>query len=310
MKTKIIYTATLTAILSLFSVVCVYAGSNAGVGTASYLRLISTPKTSAMGLAGTGLVNELESIMYNPAAIATLKQNSAEAVHMEYLTLIQHETVIAGYILPWKGVMGLAVNSINFGDIAVTDTDELSGRDIPLDVMVPTVIIGTLSYAQKIFLPSLSAGVAVKYAQEKFSTADETDIANIISVDAGIMFEVNQSLTAGMCYQNIAGSSGKYALPGVLKLGAGYKLLDNALTIAADFDLPSDAAGFFSIGTEFALTPNIALRAGYNTGTAAITGGGITAGIGLTWEKWQLNYAYVPYGGLGLTHRVGLKFTW
>ncbi|MBI4777661.1 hypothetical protein HY792_01870 [Candidatus Desantisbacteria bacterium] len=58
------------------------------------------------------------------------------------------------------------------------------------------------------------------------------------------------------------------------------------------------------LGTEYCLIPNLAIRAGYNSG--ADEGAGITFGIGYKFHALQLDYAYVPYEDLGKTHQYGL----
>ncbi|MDE2511306.1 MAG: hypothetical protein KGL74_09310, partial [Elusimicrobia bacterium] len=57
-------------------------------------------------------------------------------------------------------------------------------------------------------------------------------------------------------------------------------------------------------------------RAGYTT-QSAITGGsgfdaarGLTLGLGIRRDRWFLDYAVVPMGELGSTHRFGLGVQW
>jgi len=49
----------------------------------------------------------------------------------------------------------------------------------------------------------------------------------------------------------------------------------------------------------------LALRAGYRTGQDI--GSGMSAEVGLRIGKIDLDYAYVPYGDLGNTHRISLE---
>ena len=52
-----------------------------------------------------------------------------------------------------------------------------------------------------------------------------------------------------------------------------------------------------------------ALRGGYNTRTAGDVTGftGFSFGVGLNYDKVGFDYALVPFGDLGLTHRMSLS---
>ncbi len=76
--------------------------------------------------------------------------------------------------------------------------------------------------------------------------------------------------------------------------------------------IPEGAADVHSFGGEHQTVKNLYLRAGYTT-RAAITGGtgfdaarGLTFGLGLRNEKWNLDYAVLPSGELGRSHRFSL----
>ncbi|MCK4418849.1 hypothetical protein KAV79_03495, partial [Candidatus Aerophobetes bacterium] len=89
-------------------------------------------------------------------------------------------------------------------------------------------------------------------------------------------------------------------------VGAASKL--KALTLAIDIAKPQDNQVYYCLGAEWSLRNVLALRVGYKTNQDI--GNGITAGIGLKMGKTSIDYAYVPYGDLGNTHRIslGIKF--
>ncbi|GAG58644.1 unnamed protein product, partial [marine sediment metagenome] len=60
---------------------------------------------------------------------------------------------------------------------------------------------------------------------------------------------------------------------------------------------------------EYWVTNIMALRVGYRTGPAD-EGSGLTVGAGFRAGRILLDYAFVPYGDLGNTHRIslGMKF--
>jgi outer membrane protein OmpA-like peptidoglycan-associated protein len=64
-------------------------------------------------------------------------------------------------------------------------------------------------------------------------------------------------------------------------------------------------------GVEYTPFKPLSLRLGYRTGPFNPSSlgyiNGLTGGIGLSLSGLTLDYAFVPYGELGLTHRIGLK---
>jgi hypothetical protein len=81
---------------------------------------------------------------------------------------------------------------------------------------------------------------------------------------------------------------------------------------ALDINNPSDNEINYGGGVEFKKDINdklkFALRGGYTTKTKD-TGGtnGITAGLGLGYGDYRLDYVYVPFGDLGNTQRIAFS---
>lgn len=96
------------------------------------------------------------------------------------------------------------------------------------------------------------------------------------------------------------------------RLGAAYRLSERWLA-AADLGLPSDNAPYGALGAECRLARaegwSVAARAGLNTRTLGEVPGlsGLALGLGVGVGKVGTDYAVVPLGALGLTHRVSLS---
>ncbi len=112
--------------------------------------------------------------------------------------------------------------------------------------------------------------------------------------------------TLGVVAQNIGGKLGSDPLPLTFKRGAASKL--KTLTLAVEIAKPQDNEIYYCLGAEWWLRNILASRVGYKTNQDI--GKGITAGIGFKMGKTSIDYAYVPYGDLGDTHRIslGMKF--
>ncbi len=89
--------------------------------------------------------------------------------------------------------------------------------------------------------------------------------------------------------------------------------MDGKLAAGADIDwLANDERFYLALGAEYLLNKNFAFRAGYQFGHASDDLGsglvGLGAGLGLKFDSFALDYAYVPFGDLGDTHRMTLGF--
>ncbi len=134
----------------------------------------------------------------------------------------------------------------------------------------------------------------------------KNDKKNTFLANIGFLYPVSDRFTLGVVAQNVGGRLGSDPLPLTFKIGAASKL--KTLTLAMDVVKPQDNEIYYCLGAEWWLRNVLALRIGYKTNQDI--GEGITAGIGYRFERIWLDYAYVPYGDLGDTHRIslGMKF--
>jgi hypothetical protein len=98
-----------------------------------------------------------------------------------------------------------------------------------------------------------------------------------------------------------------------LALGAAYKFERGHALTAEVTNAPRAGGTDVGFGGEFQAIKNVYLRGGYTTQTA-ITGGsgfdaarGLTLGVGFRADRWTIDYAAVPMGELGSTHRFTLS---
>ncbi len=158
-------------------------------------------------------------------------------------------------------------------------------------------------------------GATVKYVRSHIGSAEAQGAA--MDVGAKRVFErasvgaTLRNLGPGLKFDNQRND-----LPLRLALGAGYKF-EGGHTLAAEaVNGPRGAGTDASFGGECQAVKNLFLRAGYTTQTA-VTGGtsfdaarGMTFGLGLRNERWSLDYAVLPTGELGRSHRFsfGARF--
>jgi len=102
-------------------------------------------------------------------------------------------------------------------------------------------------------------------------------------------------------------------LPLVIRFGSAYKILE-AWTLSADLGFPKDNEPYLAIGNEYrwALGSGLSLagRVGFNSATLRDDGGfgGLSFGVGLGMPRFGFDYGLLPFGSLGLTHRLSFSF--
>jgi long-subunit fatty acid transport protein len=309
MKLKI----SLILIVFILSVNNVFPQSK-GTTSASFLKIAVGARNIAMG--ETGATSEdVNSIYWNPAGLNSLKEKEISLTHTMWFETINYEH-IAG-VLPMRyGNLGFGLNYLSMGDMDKYDNtgtkqnSKMSANDIAL----------IFAYSRKNLiikenLPFLNFGVNLKYLRSKL----EDESATAIATDIGFQTEIqNPKLKFGLVFQNI-GTKMKFikesfSLPTNVKFGTEYSLLikNNPLNLLLDINFPNDNNPRLNFGAEYVIRnwkkaeifPRLGYGA-YHKGFEDISG--LSTGIGFKFENYTLDYAFVPYGELGNTHRISFS---
>ena len=295
-------------VLTLFANAGYAAFSSADLGTsaASFLKLGAGARPAAMGNCYGAVANDSTAIYWNPAGLAQVdaKDGSATLMHAAWFQDISYEW--ASYARPIEnwGVVGIGVQYLSYGSLNQTD---ISGLDV--GTFTPNGLAISLGYARSINGFDLGANV-------KYISSTILNTASAYAVDLGAMRRFwNNKLSLGVSMQNMGTSlqyeSDQEPLPFNIRVGAAYKIQGNWL-IASDLNAPIDGPQYYGFGTEYMqrLSPEVevGIRAGYNTQNVN-TGGstGFTAGLGVKYLDYSIDYAFVPYGNLGSTNRISLS---
>jgi outer membrane protein OmpA-like peptidoglycan-associated protein len=145
------------------------------------------------------------------------------------------------------------------------------------------------------------------------SLAEQSAAAYIIPSAIGISFK-NIGTPVKFFNQNDP-------LPLTASFGLAYQFMEEDLNLALDFDyqtveslLVIRAGGEYWIHTGIRGAPDqmldVAVRGGYRTGYDASSAPGFSLGAGIRYAGLGLDYVYMPFGDLGVTHRISLKFSW
>lgn len=302
MKTNIQKNAAVLA-AALLGILPLHAG---GVGTtgANFLKVGVGARSLGMGSAAVSTVDDANAIYWNPARLAPLSQTSLTAT---YASLFEDQSQgFLGAALPVgkAGVMGVGINYLTVGDI-----EKRAGDTETVDSMIKDQEYSVaFSFARKgVLWDSLDLGANAKLIHQSLDTYTE----NAYALDLGSAYRLTEKITAALSVQNLGTKLGEDSLPSLVKAGADGRLFKDKLTLALDGNAwIADKRYTGNAGTEFWIAQPLALRAGYQFGQGPDQLGGasgLTAGVGFRLSPINFDYAFLPAGDLGDTHR--LSFT-
>jgi hypothetical protein len=298
--------------------------SAAGPGTsaATFLDLGFGARPLGFGEAYVAMADDVSAVHYNPAGLS-LPQPAMKAAPGAYEMLFTHTQYVQGVALDQLGLVrrpwGLSVTNLRVGGIEgrTLETDSASNFG------ASDVAVG-LSYGRT--LGSFGLGATVKYIHESIGSAG----ADAYAVDFGALHRFESApVSVGADLANLGTPvrfiDQAYPLPLVLRTGATYgqtKDFPHALSLQVDWS--RDYSPVVRFGAEYNGFGPFALRAGYRTFAGgqrdavlgktlgSATSGftefyGLFLGMGLQTKLGNLDYAVLPFGELGLAHRVSLQ---
>ena len=285
-------------VINYFLLLTYLHGGAAGTTGAQFLKLSIGARAAALGESFVGLSDDINSIYWNPAGLTNLTN-----LQVTVSGTISYENVYYGFL----GI-GRNISDGNAFGLGVTylGIDKMRGYDVdgnPTSDYTANDIAVALSYAWR--LRNISFGITAKAIQQKI--ADAT--ADSFGVDFGGLYNL-QKITFGLALQNFGpqiGFNEKFNLPTSVKFGFSYKPKEN-LILLSDLNFPFDYTPNLHVGTEFVYKGILVLRLGFRTTTIDTLGilSAFSAGIGIKIERINFDYAILPYGDLGLTHRISI----
>lgn len=288
-------------IIIMLSAAC---GAVNGEGTSSlFTAFYAGAGARPAGMAGvsSAITEDVSSLFLNPAGLGEVIRPEIAVSHEIWLMDSSVNRLGAAVPLP-LGTAGAEIFYMSHGIFEMSDSNGtiLGGTLSPYDLSV------TGSYGIG-FMKNLYTGLSLKMTARNDGVRNDS----YFSADAGIKY--NDRMFSAALFASNLGPAGEYSLPSQIRAGAGANLaLGEAyrLLLAADGVYMFENGIQMAAGAEFSMSNFIFIRAGYRIGEdAKIMGGlaGLTAGFGLHFESFEADYAYVPYGDLGTSHRMEIK---
>lgn len=279
----------------------------AGTTSVPFLNIPVTARAAGMGEAYTAIVDEASAITWNPAAMTQIESKSITLTHTAYLESSNYDYAAYAQNTERFGAWGVGFQYLSYDSIDQSDAlGNTSGSFTPSDMAV------SLGYARPI--GAFSVGLAAKYIKSKI-----LDSANTYAADIGLLSPafLNERMKLALTVSNLGGKI-KYEeqsedLPMVIKVGSSFQIRPRWIA-GLDVGVPKSNKAFVAVGTAYGIKLSdawgLALRTGYNSRTSGDVSGftGISFGLGIAYQKMKIDYALVPFGDLGMTHRISLGF--
>ena len=303
----------------------------------NFLSVSSDARAGAMGDAMNSISGYSGALSHNPATMADMPNLlNVNASVNSFIADIKYLSINA-IVSPWSGnygVIGLSLQSVDYGDVLGTMVWNNSNGYIDTGVMDPTALAIGIGYA-KMISDHFSVGGQVKFAYQSLgestvpvgnSTITKRNTANTVAFDFGTNFKTGiKSLAFGMSVRNfsreVTYEQEEFELPLLFTIGISANVLDffeipsskQSLLISCDATHPRSHPEQLKIGAEYQFMNLIALRGGYITGEDedGITFGfGVTSsGLGISSANFAVDYAYTPYGVFDHVQRITVSFS-
>ncbi|HAF94801.1 MAG: hypothetical protein A2X34_05435 [Elusimicrobia bacterium GWC2_51_8] len=301
---------------------------DAGTKALPLQQAAGTARATAMGSAVVAVPQGAASLLWNPAGLSRMNCTEIGLHHNSGLGDTVQETAIIGWPLgPVKnckencfnckesckggalGGLAASLGYVNYGSFSGTD-------DLGFDAGSYHAgdFSGSLGWGARLSR-DLSGGIVLKGNQSSFAGKNYS----AFSGDIGFLYTIIPALDLGLTYSNLSlGSRGDdIRLASGFRVGAAWTM-DRHLILALAGELQNKSVNRLQMGAEYLIgnTENkvnvIALRAGYqanypNPQLSGLTG--LTLGLGYTLTRSvALDYAMVPTGELGTSHKFSLSY--
>ncbi len=320
----------------LFAGISIYASEYGGVVAAPYLNLGVGARPCGMGEAYIALVDNVDAVWWNAGALVQVENPEFTFMHnqafggtnYEYFAFAEPASQLG---LDIWGTIGITALLVRVEDITFTKenpdgsySQEFAAQNNVYSSGGTVLGIAYSWQAAKMF----AAGATLKLINQQVASEDGW----VPAIDIGILTQTNLTgFNLGLVFQNISFTTLNGApLPMNLKFGVAYKLPrlfsselnpKDFLNLALDGILPINPPNLpFGLQAGFEYGGNLddwvlVGRAGYRfngnqfiSDLGAVAGMTVGGGISKNFSGVDaaIDYAFIPYGILGMTNRISM----
>lgn len=332
----------LLIIVFCFQIQIVTAQTVAKVGTsaASFLKIGVGGRALGMGEAYTTCVNDITSIFWNPAGLASIQNTQVLLNHYDYIADVNYEYGAVAMAMPNIGTIGAHISFLGMPDIERTTVSEPDGTG---EMVGASSMTAGISYA-RFLTDRFSIGATVKMIQEQIWHCSATGYA----MDIGVLYRTFfKNIKIGMSISNFGSSlqlegrdlliqhdideqsdgnnaningylaTDKYTIPILFRVGISSNLSkdflglkNNDFIVSIDAVHPNDNYEYVNAGLEYQFRQLLAFRVGRRQMFLKDREGGFSLGFGLHLNfnsyDFFLDYAAVDFGRLDYLNKYSL----
>lgn len=284
---------------------------NSSATAANFMKIGAGGRAAGMAEAFVAVADDASAIYWNPAGLAQITDKEIFFMYNSWFQGITQEYVVYAQGIKNVCSFGIGGTFVTCNDFSLTSEDVFGCYTGTMGSFSANGYAGVVSFAQKV--EKINIGFNIKWVRSVVNVTS----GDAIGADIGFLYkpEKLKNLSLGVNFQNL-GSRIEYSsgvskpLPVNLKAGLSYIIGTEIgpMKTAVDVNLPIYAQSSINVGLEYCIGSMTVVRIGYKTDRTLDLGGlsGWCCGLGFKWRNYFIDYAFVPYWGLGYTNRISV----
>lgn len=324
----------------IFILICIVLLSNPGISAPAklaqtgfqFLSVGSDARAGAMANTMTTLDIGSSALFFNPAGMARMESMVDISISQNnWIDDIKYNSYSLGF-RPFDGsfgVIGIALTSVDYGEVQGTMVWENEQGYIDTEIMRPTAFSMGIGYA-KMLTDKFAVGGQVKYTGQQLgksavyagvsndSLAVTKNLAYATAYDFGTIYKTGwKSLAFGMSVRNfskeIKFEEDQFELPLTFRIGISMDVIDlfdehmdaHSLLVSIDALHPRSYPEQVNVGLEYTFMQLLSIRGGIFLDRDEEN---MTFGFGINKFGVFIDYAYTPFGVFNNVQRITLRF--
>ena len=259
-------------------------------------------RAMALGSAFVAVADDSSAQLWNPAGLMRVPRTQVGFHHNAWLAGITQDDLNLVVRSQSYGAWGLSQDYVDEGSYDARD----SNGAVTGGFSANRIGLG-LAWASSVG-PTLDLGLSVRDSRQTLANYNYDAVSGAL----GLLYRPAAHVQIGLDYNALGNSSSGDPLASGLRLGGSVDLPagDWRSLLAASADLEPSGVNRLHLGSELKFHA-AAVRAGYLMNLQDNRWGGLnslTLGGGLGLGAITVDYAYLPFGQLGVSHRVSLEY--
>jgi hypothetical protein len=284
----------------------------------SFLRYVASARAAALSGAFMTVTDDPTAVFFNPATISTVESRDVSATFLKHVLDINSGNLNYVYPLEGTGTIAANIGFTSYGSFEYADNlgnrngSTFGANDLSMGITYSDELDTNFYY-----------GLTLKYIYvgiEEVSTS-------AVAIDAGLLYKLRDGRTnlgvsilhAGTQLSKISNQS--ESLPIDLRVGVNHRLRGLPLLFNFAFHhLADNSNSFFdkfksfSLGGELYFGEVLQVRLGYDNQIRSLTSAeadrgltGISGGLGLVFDDFNIDYGFSRYGSNANLHRFSVS---